>query len=193
MRRLPLEHLLISVVLFFAYCCCHDDSSSICSNSICLGDNILTNKTRDHFGFTVYPNPAPTWGEAKNIADESHYISIANQAQYSVQTKADSEGIAYIQVNLQTPYRLRGFAVTGYARGSFKPKGSFFLEGSNDECHWKMVAEGKPEQWQAPGTYPFRPSQIVPALHPGRYQFYRVIAREWTNGYMLIQNLGLFA
>ena len=193
MGRLSGTNFYVCVMFIVAYCYCRDGNTAGFSGHLCLGDNILTNETRDHFGFTVYPTPGATWGEAKNVADESQYIRHRNWEQNGVQTKADSEGIAYIQVNLKTPYYLRGFAVTGYARGSYNPRGSFFLEGSNDECHWRMVAEGKRDQWLAPGTYPFRPSQIVPALYPGRYQFYRVIARGWNNGHMMIQNLGLFA
>ena len=154
--------------------------------------NILNKGNRDEFVFTVYP-PSPTgWGNARNVADERQQFTNANWKIYGFATKPDSEGIAYVSVNLKRPYFVRAFAVTGFSGGSHKPVGPFFLEGSNDGNDWKMVAEGKPEQWHAPGTYPFRPSQIVKALYPGRYEYYRVIAKGWTNGYMNVQNWGLF-
>ena len=191
MQGFTWTRFLIAEVFLLACCYCQNENA--CSHFEFLGDNILTNETRDHFGFTVYPSPASNWGEGKNVADEDQQLSTLHWRKHGVHSKADPEGIAYIQVNLKEPYYLKGFAVTGYSGGSNKPTGSFFLEGSNDECHWQMVAEGKADQWHAPGTYPFRPSQIVKALYPGRYQFYRVIARGWANGHMLIQNLGLFA
>ena len=165
------------------------------SDSLSFGNpdsNILTKANRAHFSFTVYPSPAASWGHGKNVADERQWLYNANWPIYGFQSKADSEGVAYITVNLKMSYFVRAFAVTGYAGGSHKPTGSFFLEGSTDGTDWKMVAEGKADQWHAPGTYPFRPSQIVKAIYPGRYQFYRVIARGWTNGYMVIYNWGLF-
>ena len=154
--------------------------------------NILNKRNRDDFTFTVYP-PSPTgWGQARNVADEREQFIDANWKIYGFSTKADSEGIAYVSVNLKRPYFVRAFAVTGYSGGLHKPTRSFLLEGSNDGNDWMMVAEGKPEQWHAPGTYPFRPNQIVKALYPGRYQYYRVIGKGWTNGYMNVQNWGLF-
>jgi len=155
--------------------------------------NILNKKDSHEFAFTVFPSPAAGWGHGKNVADERQWLYKSSWPIYGFQSKADSEGIAHITVNLKRPYFVRAFAVTGYAGGSHKPTGSFFLEGSNDGNDWKMVAEGKAEQWHAPGTYPFRPSQIIKAMYPGRYQYYRVIARGWTNGYMVIYNWGLFS
>ena len=152
--------------------------------------NILNQRNRDDFTFAVYHSRYG--GIEKNVANEREDFVSANWRSYGVSAKADAEGIAYISVNLKRPYFVKAFAVTGYSGGSNKPTGSFFLEGSNDGNDWKMVAEGKPEQWHAPGTYPFRPSQIVKALYPGRYQYYRVISKGWTNGYMVIQNWGLF-
>ena len=178
----------------------------LCGRALCLGQqdtdilsignpecNILTKRSRGDFTFTVYPSPRADWGHADNVADERQSIFTARWYTFGFQSKADSEGIAYISVDLKRPYFVRAFAVTGYPGGSHKPIGSFFLEGSNDGNDWKMVAEGKAEQWHAPGTYPFRPSQIVKALYPGRYQYYRVIAKGWTNGIMLIYNWGLFS
>ena len=97
------------------------------------------------------------------MADEREQLVTANWPIYGVYSKADSEGIAYISINLKRPYFVRAFAVTGYVGGTHKRTGSFFLEGSNDGNDWKMVAKGKPEQWHAHGTYPFRPSHIVKA------------------------------
>ena len=163
-------------------------------NILSLGNperNILTKRNRDDLAFTVYPSPPAGWGHATNVADERQSLVAGHWATYGVQTRTDSGGIAYISVNLKRPYLVRAFAVTGYPGGAHKPSGSFFLEGSNDGNDWKMVAEGKAEQWHAPGTYPFRPSQIVKALYPDRYQYYRVIAQGW-NGNMLLQNWGMF-
>ena len=196
MRLGKLVCYVVSVLYGAAFCL--GQQHSVLGNSVMPSfrnpdSNILTKRTRDDFTFTVHPSPAAGWGHGKNVADERQRLSYISWPMYGVQSKADSEGIAYISVNLKRPYFVRAFAVTGYAGGSHKPTGSFFLEGSNDGNDWKMVAEGKAEQWHAPGTYPFRPSQIVKALYPGRYQYYRVIAKGWTNGYMLIQNWGLFA
>ena len=191
MGRLFLASVLVGLV--FGTCLCLGEQVP---DNLALGNpesNILTKSNRDDFTFTVYPSPASGWGHGKNVADEKQWLYIANWPLYGFQSKADSEGISYIQVNLKKRYFVRAFAVTGYAGGSHKPTGSFFLEGSNDGSDWKMVAEGQAEQWHAPGTYPFRPSQIIKALYPGRYKFYRVIARGWTNGYNVIQNWGLFA
>ena len=155
--------------------------------------NILTKDLRNNFDFTVYPAPSPGWGHGKNVADERQWFYTNSWPNYGVQGKADSEGVAYIKVDLKRPYYVTAFAISGYAGGSHKPTGTFFLEGSNDGADWKMVAEGKSHQWHAPGTYPFRPEQIIPAIYPGRYKQYRVIARGWTNGYILVNNWGLFA
>ena len=155
--------------------------------------NILNKKNSHDFTFTVFPAPLTGWGHGKNAADERQWLYNKNWPIYGFQSKADAEGVAYISVNLKKPYFVRAFAVTGYPGGSRKPIKSFFLEGSNDGTDWKMVAEGRADQWHAPGTYPFRPSQIVKAQYPGRYQYYRVIARGWTNGYMVIYNWGLFS
>lgn len=192
MTRQALTVCLLLVMLYGACLCAGQQDS----DSLSLGNpesNILTKENRADFSFTVYPSPAAGWGHGKNVADERQRLYTANWPTYGVQSKADSESIAHITVNLKRPHFVRAFAVTGYAGGSHKPTGSFFLEGSTDGAYWKMVAEGKADQWHAPGTYPFRPSQIVKAIYPGRYQFYRVIARGWTNGYMLIYNWGLFA
>ena len=154
--------------------------------------NILTKRNQNYFTFTVYPSPAAGWGHGKNVADERQWFYKASWPVYGVQSKADAEGIAHITVDLKRPYFVRAFAVGGYGGGSHKPIGRFFLEGSMDGREWKMVAVGKADQWHAPGTYPFHPSQIVQAIYPGQYQFYRVIGKGWTNGYLLIYNWGLF-
>ena len=179
--------------------------SVLCGAAWCLGQqdsdilsfanpksNILNKRNRDDFTFVVYPSLAAGAGHGRNVADERQILAAKNWENYGFASKADSEGIAYVSVNLKRPYLVKAFAVTGYILGSNKPTGSFFLEGSNDDTDWKMVAEGKAEQWHAPGTYPFRPSQIVKVLYPGRYQYYRVIAKGWTNGVIHVQNWGLF-
>ena len=179
--------------MLFGAVLCHGQHDS---DVLSIGNpesNILTKQNRGDFTFTVYPSPHAGWGHGMNVADEKQCLNYATWNTCGVQSgKVTSQKIAYISVNLKRPYFVRAFAVTGYPLGSYKPSGSFFLEGSNDGNDWKMVAKGKPEQWHAPGTYPFRPSQIVKALYPGRYQYYRVIASGWTNDYMLIQNWGLF-
>jgi len=185
------QGLSIFIVLFGAVLCLGQHDSDVLS----IGNpesNILTKRNRGDFTFTVYPSPASAWGHGMNVADERQCIDYSNWGTCGVLSKIDSKAIAYISVNLKRPYFVRAFAVTGYTADMHKPSGSFFLDGSNDGNDWKMVAEGKPEQWHAPGTYPFRPSQIVKALYPGRYQYYRVIAKGWTDDYMLILNWGLF-
>ena len=185
------QSLIMCIVLFGGALCLGQKDSEL-SSLASPESNILTKRNRGDFTFTVYPSPAAGHGYGKNVADERARLFTANWPVYGVYSKADSEKIAYISVNLKRPYFVRAFAVTRYAGGTHKPTGSFFLEGSNDGNDWKMVAEGKRGQWHAPGTYPFRPSQIVKALYPGRYQYYRVIAKGWTSGWMLIFNWGLF-
>ena len=153
--------------------------------------NILTRDSRHKFVFTGYPN-TNVGGQPSMVADEQSQISSKSWAQYGYQTKQDSAGVAYLMVNLKHKYYVRAFAVSGYAGGSHKPTGDWYLEGSNDGTIWKMVGIGKAHQWLAPGTYPFRDSQIVKCTYPGKYRYYRVIAVGWTNSYMLINNLGLF-
>ena len=168
---------LISLLIVFG---CHSEVSN--AKVIFNPDsNILTKDLRDNFDFTVYPKPQQGWGNGRNVADERQWLYSGSWPIYGFQANADSERIAYIKVNLKRPYYVKAFAITGYAGGSHKPTGSFFLEGSNDGVDWKMVAEGKADQWHAPGTYPFRPEQIIPAIYPGRYTQYRVIAKGWTN------------
>ena len=150
--------------------------------------NILTQNLRNNYDFTVYPTPSPGWGHGKNVADERQWIFTNSWPNYGVYTRQDAEGVAYIKVNLKRPYYVKAFAISGYAGGNHKPIGSFFLEGSNNGADWKMVAEGQTHQWHAPGTYPFRPEQIVNAIYPGRYKQYRVIAKGWVNGEMLVYN-----
>ena len=155
-------------------------------------NNLLTKANQDRFTFSVYPTPASSWGQPRNVADEHQSIFATNWQSFGIYTRPDAEGIAYLQVDLKTPYIVRSFAVSGYAGGGHKPTGSFFLEGSNDGTSWKMVALGDSDQWHAPGTYPFLRRQIVDALYPDNYRYYRVIAKGWTQKQMLIQNLGLF-
>ncbi len=152
-------------------------------------NNILTLKNRDRFTFSALTNNG---GSPKNVADEQQSLTNTNWQRYSFQGKAGADGIAYIQVDLKKPYIIRAFAVTGYPGGSRKPIGEFYLEGSNNAQNWKMVGIGQPSQWLAPGTFPFKKEQIVPAMYPNSYRYYRVIARGWTNGHMVIYNWGLF-
>ena len=152
--------------------------------------NILTMRDRDSFTFTVYPPPLR--GHGKNVADERQWLFPTNVATYGVEAKSDSESIAYISVDLKRPYYVRAFAVTGYAGGLHSPLDDFFLEGSMDGSSWKMVAIANSDKWHSPGTYPFLSSQIVQAMYPGRYQFYRVIAKWWRKGSMIMYNWGLF-
>ena len=165
-----------------------------CSESY-LGDpdtNILSRENRDVFIFSGYPNVQTGNSLASNVADEHSYIGTANWPQYGYQTKADSAGVAYLLVDLKQQYIVRAFAVTGYANGSHKPTGEWYLEGSNDNKVFRMVGVGRPDQWLAPGTYPFKPSQIIVSLYPRKYRYYRVISKGWTNGWMVIYNFGLF-
>lgn len=163
-----------------------------------LGDiayrNILNLKNRDEFAFTVFPDPGDNGsnGDAKHVADEKQKLYGLGWPAFGIQAKADQDMIAFLQVDLKRPYYVRAFAVTGYPHGGYKPTGPFFLEGSEDGLSWKMVAEGKASQWHAPGTYPFRADQIIKAQYPNKYQHYRVIARGWENGHMMIYNWGLY-
>ncbi len=95
-------------------------------------------------------------------------------------------------MDLKERYKVRAFAVTGYPDGDYKPTGEYHLQGSNNKLNWKMVGIGKPSQWLAPGAYPFKREQIVAAIYPDSYQYYRVISRGWTNNHMVIYNWGLF-
>ena len=188
---LPSFYFLLTV-LFWRTCVCQQLEPC---NNVVIGhpdSNIMKRDQQNKFNFTTYPALSPNMGDPRYVADEHHNLADALWAKHGYKTKCDSEAICALTVNLRKPYYIRGFAVTGYTGGSLKPTGSFFLQGSIDGNTWKMVAEGEADQWHAPGTYPFRPSQIVPALYPGRYQFYRVTAKGWTNGWMLMQNLGLF-
>ena len=154
--------------------------------------NILSRETRDKFTFSGYPNINTGGSLPSHVADEHSHLESANWQQYGYQTKQHTTGVAYLLVDLKQKYIVRAFAVTGYAGGSHKPTGDWYLEGSNDNKVFKMVGVGRADQWLAPGTYPFKPSQIVESLYPGKYRYYRVIANGWTNGLMLIYNLGLF-
>ena len=160
-----------------------------------LGDpdtNILSRETRDKFIFSGYPNVNTHGSIPSNVADEHSYFVTSNWPQYGYLTSKHASGVAYLLVDLKQQYIVRAFALTGYGGGSHKPTGDWYLEGSNDNKVFKMVGVGRADQWLAPGTYPFKPSQIVESLYPGKYRYYRVIAKGWTNGYMLIHNLGLF-
>ena len=154
--------------------------------------NILTRDSRHKFAFSGYPNTNTAGSQPHVVADEHSQISIQSWSHYGYQTKQDSDKVAYLMVNLKHKYYVRAFAVSGYAGGSHKPTSDWYLEGSNDGTIWKMVGIGKVHQWLAPGTYPFRDSQIIKCTYPGKYRYYRVIARGWTNNLMLINNLGLF-
>ncbi len=157
-----------------------------------LENNILTAKNQPDFNITAYPPPSPTEGDPKNVADEQESLDPFKWTTYGFRTKADASEIAYVQVDLKKPHIARAFAITGFPDGSFKPTGEYYLEGSNNAQNWKMVGVGKPSQWLTPGTFPFKKEQIVPAMYPDSYRYYRVIARGWTNGYMVIYNWGLF-
>ncbi len=155
-------------------------------------NNILTVINRADFTFSAYPTPLPHWGEPKNVADERQALTSLNYNKYGVQVKADKTGIAYIQVDLKRHYIIRAFAITGNPDGGRKPRGEYFLEGSNNGLDWRMVGVGKSSQWHAPGTYPFRKEQVVPAIYPNSYRYYRVVARGWEMDHMIVFNWGLF-
>ncbi len=152
-------------------------------------NNIINLKNQNHFTFSAVNIYG---GSPKNVADEQEDFSGANWATFGIETNADSTGISYPNVDLKQPYILRAFAVNGYPGGGHKPTGEFYLEGSNNAQTWKMVGVGKPSQWLAPGTYPFKKEQVVPAIYPNSYRYYRVIANGWTNNRMVIYNWGLF-
>ena len=154
--------------------------------------NILTKENRNAFVFTAHPQPQYFWGQASNVGDGRQSLKTADWPRYGVQNKASSDGICFIQVDLKRPQTVRAFAVTGHLGGNYKPIGRFYLEGSMNGADWKMVGIGKSSQWHAPGTYPFVQEQIIPAIYPDKYRYYRVIAMKWTNGYMLVFNWGLF-
>ena len=85
----------------------------LCGGALCLGQqdselssfaspesNILTKRNRGDFSFTVYPSPTAGHGHGKNVVDERERMITANWPIYGVWSKADSDGIAYISVNL---------------------------------------------------------------------------------------------
>ena len=155
--------------------------------------NILTKENRNDFVFTAHPQPQYFWGQASNVADGRQSLTIEKDWQkYGVQSKAGTDRICYIQVDLKRPQTVRAFAVTGFPGGDYKPAGRFYLEGSLNGTDWKMVGIGNSSQWHAPGTYPFVQEQIIPAIYPDKNRYYHVIASKWTNGHMIVFNWGLF-
>ena len=153
--------------------------------------NILTRENRDRFTFTGHPT-IQTYGSPTNVADEQSNIDVGPWEKYAYSTKVNGNSVAYLKVDLKHKYYIRAFAVNGYPDGGRKPRGKWYLEGSNDEIVWKMVGIGEAYQWLNPGTYPFLDSQIVKCKYPSKYRYYRVIARNLEHNYMNIQNLGLF-
>ena len=154
--------------------------------------NILTRENRENFSFTAWPGTHVV-GNPINVADEHSRITPAQIEKYMYQTRHGDHEIAYIMVDLKRQYFIKAFAVSGHPDGSHKPRDEWYLEGSNDATIWKMVGFADASKWLAPGTYPFRESQIVKCMYPAKYRYYRIIARRWSNGYMIVNNWGLFA
>jgi len=162
--------------------------------------NILNAKTKYTFDFTGYPNNGNGGSDPRNVADEINRGSSVDWTNYGYQTMQDGGGAAYLKVDCKDAYRVTHTAVSGYNNGSHKPTGTWYLEGSNDDSNWDVVATCHPDQWTPnttgtnvqDQTYPFKPHQIIECQNPGMYRYYRIIATGWTNSYMLVMNWGLF-
>ena len=161
--------------------------------------NIINTTTMDRFTFTGYPNNN-IGGVPKYVANEINHTSSSGWTSYGYQTVQDSNQFASLNVDCLEQYRVTHFAVSGYPNGSHKPTSNWNLQGSNDNSSWTTVGTAHPDQWSPAvsatnilrQSYPFEPYQIVQCSNPGYFRYYRVSATGWTNGYLLIFNLGLF-
>jgi len=156
-------------------------------------ENIINRRTKDIFTFTSNSTGGVA-GAVKNVADEINRTNNTSWDSYGHQTTDDASGNAWLAVDCKDVYRVTHFAVSGYPNGSHKPTGDWYLQGSTDNSTWTTIGTAKSEQWVADtgGTYPFRPQQIVEVTSPADYRYYRIYATGWTNGYLLVMNLGLF-
>eukprot|EP01083_Nonionella_stella_P032697 89472_1 len=154
--------------------------------------NILTKRNMNEFVFIGYPHTHCDNSVPKNICDQTNRTTTDNWHQYGYQTSQDKDGIAYIQIDLQTPYYITKYAVSGYPGGKHRPNTVYYLRASHDADSWINVGMSDATSWTNGdgATYPFRHIQHV--TDAGFYRYYQFYAVGYDNKHLLIMNAGLW-
>jgi len=161
------------------------NGSIILSKEFNMELNILTKENQDKFTFTGYPG---TSASPKIIAD------ITSTSGYS--TKADRNGIAYIEIDLNTTHYVAHYAVNG--QNGYKPKTEFYLRGSTDGKEWNVLSTDEADNWTASmdgiyhRTYTYSFRNVRKVDNPGYYRYYQIYANGFTNNQMMVTNVGLW-
>ncbi len=138
----------------------------------------------------TFSTDSVTGGSPSYLGDKHNTTASGDWTSRCVQT-TNTNGVHWAKVDLGSQRTITSFGVGGYPGGSHKPSGAWSLQGSNDNSTWTNLWTGT-GRWNddALGAYP--PRNPTTVSNPGAYQYYRVTASSWTNGYMLICELALY-
>ncbi len=112
-------------------------------------------------------------GSVDNIADRSSAAAYPNSSLYF-----NAGGGGWVQIDFKTPKTIRYFGVSAasnYCSGTqdCRPKGNWYLTGSNDSWAWNRLYTGVNTDWW--GTNVAYPVQnTLKVTHPGSYRYYRI-------------------
>ncbi len=112
-------------------------------------------------------------GSVDNIADRSSAAAYPNSSLYF-----NAVGGGWVQIDFKTPKTIRYFGVSAasnYCAGNqdCRPKGNWYLTGSNDSLTWTRLYTGVNTDWWGTGVaYPVQ--NTLKVTHPGSYRYYRI-------------------
>ncbi len=112
-------------------------------------------------------------GSVANIADRNPAAAYPNSTLYF-----NAVGGGWVQIDFKTPKTIRYFGVSAasnYCSGSqdCRPKGNWYLTGSNDSLTWTRLYTGINTDWK--GTSVAYPVQnTLKVTYPGSYRYYRI-------------------
>ena len=117
-------------------------------------------------------NPVVT-GSVENIADRNPAAAYPNSTLYF-----NAVGGGWVQIDFKTPKTIRYFGVSAASNYCFgsqdcRPKGNWYLTGSNDSLTWTRLYTGVTADWW--GTSVAYPVQnTLKVTNPGSYRYYRI-------------------
>lgn len=86
--------------------------------------NILTKQNMNLFSFTGYPHQNVGGSDPKYICDQINRQIATDWNKYGYQTHQDSNGVAYIQIDLKQAHYVTKWAVSGYPGGTVRIQGT---------------------------------------------------------------------
>ncbi|MCM1031664.1 MAG: glycine-rich protein [Oscillibacter sp.] len=124
-------------------------------------------------GYEYSIKNAVVTGPVENIADRSSAAAYPNSSLYF-----NAVGGGWVQIDFKTPKTIRYFGVSAasnYCAGSqdCRPKGNWYLTGSNDSLTWTRLYTGVNTDWWGTGVaYPVQ--NTLKVTNPGSYRYYRI-------------------